>query len=359
MTGRVALAFALLGAAAAGVGAPTPGSAASRCPTATYLSFDHLAFAAKSVPAGVRVAPGSDLGSGQIDEPTSADGCKRRRESVRVLAAGPIEPRVAVMVEGRPRTVFVIGQRCAGSSGRGYWSCLLRPLVFEGHRYTGTSYPVAPVPQKTVPFGPAIGTGDLGGRSVRVRRIEGVEPSLAVGVSGRPNEAFLAASTCPYEGFSNTPAFDDLLRCLRSPVWFTFDPPGSETGSTVVARSDRPPGREVAGARMSLVRLPFVADLVPKRRTPLVAFGRVAGEVSLKVPRVRPGLYEAVVSCPRCARGADGQTLFPAGSILVARGQKTSTGIRVVSYLLTAALVAAGVMFFRTWRRRRRGQARS
>src|SRR5207237_1307907 len=76
---------------------------------------------------------------------------------------------------------------------------------------------------------------------------------------------FLTAPTCPYEGFSNTPAYDDLLRCLRSPVWFTFDPPGGEAGGTVVARSDRHPGRAVAGASIGLVRLGIVADFVPKR----------------------------------------------------------------------------------------------
>jgi hypothetical protein len=270
------------------------------------------------------------------------------------------------MVGGRPRTVFVIGHRCAGSAGPIYWDCLLRPLVFEGRRFTGTSYPAEPAPRKTVPLGAAIGTAKLDGETVGVRRIEDVDPSLAVGVSGRPSEAFLTARACPYEGFSNTPAYDNLLRCLRSPVWFTFEPPGAEPGGTVVARSDRPPA-EAAGSSISLVNLPVVADLVPTRHSALVAVGRVAGQLSFRVPDVPAGLYEAVVSCPRCASRAGARTLFPAGSILVTAKPKTSLGIRIVSYALTAAFVAAVIVTIRTWRRRRRlrsgstpsGEARS
>jgi hypothetical protein len=338
--------LAACAAAAAAVVAPA-GAAAPRCPTETFLSFGHLAYVSKDVPATVRLAPGSGLGGGLIDEPASSDGCKRRRESVDVVAAGPIEPRVAVMATKLPRTVFVIGHRCSGTSGAAYWSCLLQPLAFQGRRYTGTSYPS----EKTVPLGAAVGKGALGGKPVTVRRIEGVDPALAVGVAGRPSEAFLTAPTCPYEGFASAPAYDDLLRCLRSPVWFTFDPPGGEPGATIVARSDRPPGRDVTGAQIGLVRLPLVADFIPKRHAPLVGVGRVAQQVGFAVPDVPAGLYEVVVSCPRCASA---QTLFPSGSILVTGKRKTSLGIRIVSYALTAALVAAVVLLVRTWRRRRR-----
>jgi len=263
------------------------------------------------------------------------------------------------MVDGRPRTIFVIGHRCAASVGPAYWDCLLRPLVFEGRRFTETSYPAEPAPRKTVPLGAAIGTGDLDGKTVTVHRVEGVDPSLAVGVSGRPSDAFLSARTCPYEGFSNTPAFDNLLRCLRSPVWFTFDPPGGEPGGAVVARSDRPPGSEVAGASISLVHIPRLANYVPGRPSGLVGVGRVAARLSLRVPSVPAGLYEAVVSCPRCAPRAGGKTLFPAGSILVTAKPRTSVGIRIVSYALTAALLAAMILAVRTWRRRRRPRSAS
>jgi hypothetical protein len=350
---RAALALTFLAAVGA-VATGSPAAAASRCPTETFLSFDHLAYVSKRVPSTVRLSPGSRLGSGTIDRPTSADGCRRAREPVQVRAAGSIEPPVAVMVGGQSGTIFVIGHRCAALVGPAYWDCLLRPLVFDGRRFTGTSYPAKPAPRRTVPLGAAIGTADLDGETVTVRRIEGVDPSLAVGVSGRPSEAFLSARTCPYEALSNTPTFDNLLRCLRSPVWFTFDPPGGEPGGTIVARSDRPPGPEVAGASISLVHLELVANLAPRSSAGLVGVGRVAAQVSFRVPAVPAGLYEAVVSCPRCVSRAGGRTLFPAGSILVTAKPKTSPVIRIVSYALTVAFVAAVIVTFRTWRRRRR-----
>ncbi len=350
---RAVLALALLALVGVAAGA-SPAPAASRCPTETFLSFDHLAYVSKRVPAGSALSPGSPLGSGAIDEPTSPDGCRRARHSAQVRAAGSIEPPVALMVDGRPRTVFVIGHRCDGSVEGAYWDCLLQPLVFRRRRFTGTSYPALPAPRRTLPLGAAIGTARLGGRTVTVRRIEGVDPLVAVGVSGRPSEAFLGARTCPYEGFSNTPALDNLLRCLRSPVWFTFDPPGGEPGGNIVARSDRPLGADVAGAPLSLVRLPRVANFVPERPSRRIGVSRVAASVSFRVPSVPAGIYEAVVSCPRCASGSGGKTLFPAGSILITAKPKTSRGIQIVSYALTAALVAAIILAFRTWRRRRR-----
>ena len=350
----------LVAAAAAAVGAlgaGQPARADSTCPTATFLSFDHVAYISKAIPLGVEIPPGAPLGSGSVDAPASSDGCKRRRDSVRVLTAGSLEPGVAVLVQGRPRTLFVLGRRCDHLVGPPYWDCLLRPLVYKGRRYTGTSYPPQPGPRGKVPLGEPLGDATLNGKRVTVRRLEGVDPSLAVGVAGRSSEAFLAASVCPYEGFSNEPAFDDLLRCLQSPVWYTFDPPGGQVGETVVARSDRTVGSDVAGAGVSLVRLPIVADLVPEQRPAPAPIGHVGDEVTFQVPDVPAGLYEAVVSCPRCREAASGKTLFPAGSILVTAKSKTSLGIRIVSYGLTVALVFAAVLAILVWRRRRRARS--
>ncbi len=329
-------------------------SAASSCPTQTYLRFNHLAYAAKRIPSTVQLAPGSRVGSGIIDEPASANGCKRAEKSVQVLTAGSTDPRVAVLTSERPRAIFVIGHRCSGFAGQSYWDCLLRPLVFHGQQFTGTSYPSEPAPRKTLPLGAAIGTGRYQDQTVTVRRLQGVDPSVAVGISGQPSAAFLSPRTCPYSGFSNIAEFDDLLRCLRSPVWFTFDPPGAQAGDTVIARGDRPLRPAVAGATLSLVRLPVVADLVPAHHGPLVAVGHVGEAMSLRMPDVASGLYEAVVSCPRCAPRGGATTLYPAGSILLTGKQKTSLAIKIISYALTAALIAAAILSFRTWRRRRR-----
>jgi len=351
---RAVLALAFLAAAGVFGLAAAPPARAAGCPTQSFLAFDHLAYASKEVPAGIALHAGPTVGSGTVDAPTSADGCKRSRTSVQVLRTGSLEPQVAVMVGGRPRTVFVIGRRCAGFTGTAYWDCLLSPLVFDGRRYTGTAYPTQPGPRKTVPLGAVLGRAELGGARVTVRRIQGVDPALAVGVEGRPSEAFLTASTCPYEGFANTVALDDLSRCLRSPVWFTFDPPGGEQGTTVVGRADRTPAADVLGASISLVRLPLVADLVPASGSTAARVGRVGRTVSFAVPDVPSGLYEAVVTCPRCAAAAGGKTRFPTGSILVSAKPKTSVAVRIVSYSLTAAVIVAIILSVRQWRRRRR-----
>lgn len=345
----------LLSAAAVAAALTAAGpAAASRCPTETFLSFDHLAYVAKPLPASVQMSPGDRLGPGTIDEPTSADGCKRRRESAPVRRVDGIAPGVAVMVQGRLRTVFVLGKRCAGSEGARYWDCLLHPLRFAGRSYTGTSYPARAAPRGTVPVRGALGKAELGGRTVTVVRIAGVDPSLAVGVRGRPSEAFLAASVCPYEGFENVTSEDDLLRCLQSPVWFAFDPPGGKTGDEVVATSDRPLAPVVAGATVMLVRLPVVADLVPRNRKGAARIGTAAARLRVTLPDVPPGLYEAVVACRRCAASHGGRTLFPAGSVLISRPAKGSSGPRIVSFGLGLAVLGLAVASLVVWRRGRR-----
>jgi len=330
-----------------------PASAASNCPTQTYLRFNHLAYAAVSIPASVRVAAGADLGAGTVDEPTNASGCHRADKPARVLAAAALAPPVGVLVAGRPRTIFVIGHRCGGMSGKAYWECLLAPLAFDGRQYTATSYPTTPAPRRTVPLGAAIGRAEYHGRQVTVRRIQGVDPTVAVGISGRSSDAFLSPHTCPYSGFSNLSQYDDLLRCLRSPVWFTFDPPGSQVGGTVVARADRQLPPTAAEAQVSLVRLPVAADYVPAHHGRLAAVGRASEQLSFRVPSVHPGLYEAVVSCPACSSPLNGGgQLYPAGSILVPGKPSTSVGIRIISYALLVAFLLASFFAIRTYRRR-------
>ncbi len=332
-------------------------SAASSCPTQTYLSYNHLAYAATAVPATVQISPGTRLGGGTVDEPTSANGCRRAQHSVQVQTTGSIDPRVAVLVRGRPRTLFVMGHRCEGFTGSAYWACLLRPLVYDGSQFTATSYPSTPAPRRKVPLGAEIGSAEYHGHKVAVHRIQGVSPSLAVAISEQPSTAFLSPRVCPYSGFSDSAEYDNLLRCLRSPVWFTFDPPGNQAGQTVVARSDRPVSPAVAGASISLVSLPVVADLVPPHHGRLIPVGHVAARVTLRIPHLAAGLYEAVVSCPRCRPSGGDAGLYPGGSILVSAQPKTSLGIRIVSYALAAAVVAAMIMSFIMWRRRRRLRA--
>ncbi len=337
-----------------GAFASIPQARAASCPTQTFLDYNHLAYAAVRLPAAAPLSPGASVGVGTVDEPTTSNGCKRQRTSVKVRAAGSVDSHVAVFASGRPRIAFVIGARCAGFAGPAYWDCVAQPLLFDGRQFTATSYPTSPAPQKTLRLGTRLGTAHYHGRLVTVRHIDGVDPSLAVGISGQPSTAFLSPTTCPYSAFSNTPEFDDLLRCLEAPVWFTFDPPGSEVGGTVVARSDRPISSQVAGASISFVPIPVGADLVPADHGSLNTVAHVAGQVNLQIPHLTPGLYETVVSCPTCAsRSQNGATLFPAGSILVTPKPKSSPVIRIISYALAFAVVVA--VFFTLRTRRARG----
>jgi hypothetical protein len=348
---RALLAVCVL--AVAGALGLSSSAVAATCPTTTYLDYDHLAYAEVTIPAGVQLPPGGAVGSGALDQPTATNGCKRARHSVQVLSAGSVDSHVAVVVSGRPGTAFVIGQRCAGFTGSAYWDCLTQPLVRDGVQYTATSYPSRPPPVKTLPLRAAIGTADYHGRRVTIRRIQGVDPTLAVGVSGQPSVAWLSPRTCPYSGFSNTTQYDNLLRCLRSPVWFTFDPPGNPVGATVLALADRPLPAAVAGATISLARLGVAADYVPASPK-LVPIGHVGGQVSLKLPDVSAGLYEAVVSCAQCSTTDGGSGgLYPAGSILVSAKPTTSTLIQIINYGLLTLVLVVGALGFRARRRRR------
>ncbi len=135
-------------------------------------------------------------------------------------------------------------------------------------------------------------------------------------------------------------------------MWYTFDPPGNEVGLTVVGRSDRSLVPAVKGASISLVRLPLVADYVPADHGNLVGVGQVSDQVSIKIPDIPAGVYETVVSCPRCGSGGVAG-LYPAGSILVTAQPKGDPVIKDISYVLAALVIVAAFLGFRTYRRRR------
>jgi hypothetical protein len=343
-------------AVAAALAWMAPESSAATCPKQTFLSFGGYAYVAQELPASTAIRAGATLGNGSLDEPTSADGCKRRRESVSVRKAGGIESRVAVMAFGF-RNIFVLGSRCDGFEGEEHWRCLQEPVVFDGRRYTGLRYPLSPGPRRTVAHGRPLGRAEAGGSAVSVVRIPRVPASVAVAVEGRPNDAYVASGVCPYESFENDRSRDDLRRCLESPVWFVFDPPGAIPGDRIVGVADRQLPAQLEGATVSLVRLAVATDSVPKNRVGSVPVGRVRPRLRLTVPDLRAGLYEAVISCPGCAAAYGGKTVFPAGSFLVGEPAEGSTGVEAVSIGLAAGtlvLAAASLVVWRRGRRRRR-----
>jgi hypothetical protein len=341
---------------AAGLAWMAPESSAATCPKQTFLRFGGYAYIAQKLPTATAIKAGAALGDGSLDEPTSADGCKRRRESVSVRKAGGIESSVAVMVIGF-RNIFVLGSRCDGFEGDEHLRCLLEPLVFQGHRYTGVRYPRTPGPQRTVARGRPLGRAEAGGSAVTVVRIPRVPASVAVAMKGRPNDAYVAAGVCPYESFENDRARDDLRRCLESPVWFAFDPPGAVAGDRIVGVADRPLPPQLEGATVSLVRLAVATDSVPTNRAGSVPVGRVRSKLRLTVPDLPAGLYEAVVSCPGCAAAYGGETAFPAGSFLVGKPAEGSSGVEAVSIGLAAGFLVLAVASVVVWRRGRRRRA--
>lgn len=137
----------LIALVVAGVLASSAPARAANCPTQSFLNFNHLAYAEVDIPAAVRLSPGSTVGRGTVDQPTSSNGCKRQKVSVKIHTAASIDPRVAVFASGRPRTLFVIGSRCSGFAGSAYWACLTQPLHFDHHQLTATSYPATPAPR--------------------------------------------------------------------------------------------------------------------------------------------------------------------------------------------------------------------
>jgi hypothetical protein len=359
VTGGLGL-TALLGVLAALGGA---GSAqAQECPTQSFLLYDHLVYASELLP-GAPIAAGAQLGSGELDRPTSENGCERERTDVAVLRAGDIDPAVAVTVEAAADLVFVLGGRCAGYEGDPLRTCLLEPLELGGRSYTGSRYPpMGGALSLTSELGPA----EIAGAEVTAVRIEGVDPLVAVAVRGRPDEAFLAPGVCPYERFAAAEEADELRRCLAAPLWFSFDPLGARAGETAVARGDRLAPAAIDGATLALVRIDSPDEPLPDELSGAVPIGAVdldQGEpatVRFVAPDVAQGVYLAVLECERCASTFGGRTAFPAGSLVLFE-RSGSSGPRVLVYVLGAAfaiaLIASVVMWRKGWRPRRKRRA--
>ncbi len=337
--------------AALALGSPAK---AGTCPTATFLGYGHVVYAAEPIPSSVSLAPGAALGKGVLDAPISEDGCKRKQEHVSVLRIGELDPSVAVAAEGAPASIFVLGSRCSGYPAAERWTCLLQPLAFRGVSYTGARYPAG---GKLEP-GATLGEARLGGRSVTAVELDGVDPAVAVGVDGRPGEAFVAPGVCPYERFAEDQALDNLRRCLQGPLWLVFDPPGAKAGKKIVARADRPVPTALAAAPVVLARLLVAADAVPADMTSAVPVGALAadGTLAFTVPDVEKGLYEAVVTCKACAQSSGGRSTFPLGSVLVIGKKAGSTSARVVSLAVGVLVLALGILSIVIWRKGRRGR---
>ena len=338
-------------AAALVLGSPAK---AGTCPTTKFLGYAHVVYVAEPVPTSVSLAPGAALGKGLLDAPTSKDGCKRKQAHVSVLRIGELDPSVAVAVAGRPGSIFVLGSRCSGYDAGGRWTCLLQPLAFRGVGYTGVRYPGS----GKLELGTALGQAELGGQTVTAVALAGVDPAVAVGIDGRPGEAFVAPGICPYERFAEDRALDDLRRCLQGPLWLVFDPPGAKVGAKIAALADRPVPPALVGAPVVLARLRVAVDDVPADLASAVPVGSMTadGELTFAVPDVQKGLYEAVVTCEACAGAYGGRSRFPLGSVLVTGKKGGSTSARIFVLTVGALVLALGMLAIVIWRKGKRGR---
>jgi hypothetical protein len=338
------------------------------CPTASFLHFYDLVYASEKIPAELQLQAGEALGEGNVDQPRSGgDPCKRERRDVQVVEIVGVDPAIAVLVKGGEGFGFILGGRCTGIESPERWPCVLEPLAFDGTAYTAVSYPAEPGPRQTLKLGAELGQARLGDQPVTARSIAGIDSRLAVGITERPSEVFVAPGVCPYERFANDQAQDDLFECLRAPVWFTLAPLGGKSGDRLTASADRAAPEELDGVVVGLLRLDVASDVLPDEIGGLTALGALDVDTDghivfeFTIPDLQEGLYELVVTCDPCSPGFDGRTVFPAGSFLLLGERASASGgsssakivyIVVFGFLLLA-IVGALVLWRRGYRFRR------
>lgn len=348
--------------------APTSQAGTQNCPERSYLELGGIYYESQPVPDTVTLPQGTGVGTVTVDQPRGFDPCKREQIDADVYSIEGVDPSLAVLVPDAKSPAFILGSRCSGyDDDAARWQCILEPLLYGGVRYTAIRYPRGVPPADRLLPGADLGEGSIAGQMLVVQEIDGVDPASAVAARGRPGEVFVAPGVCPYERPAEEAAFDDLSRCLQGPIWFTFTPLGTVVGGTVVARGDRPAPPELDGASIGLVPLSTPADALPDdlgALTPIATLDPDAdGSVSLSlaVPDLPAGRYEAVARCEACAEAHDGQTVFPAGSFTVLEEAEKKSGSRsakivyiIVFGLLMLAIAGAIVLFVRG--RRRRGR---
>ena len=90
---------------------------------------------AGSAKDGSSRSAGAILGSGRLAFLSEENGCEPR--TVTVVALADIARDLAVAVDGRPDSVFILGARCAGYEGEERARCILEPLAYDGSPYSG------------------------------------------------------------------------------------------------------------------------------------------------------------------------------------------------------------------------------
>jgi hypothetical protein len=348
----------LLAATAAALGTATPAEAQQEeCGGRAVLLFRSAVYSEEPAPPDAPVQAGEPLAFGRIGflpGPEGSPNCDAR--SVQVLEAAGLPPDIAVTVENRDNFVFILGALCAGFEDEERAGCILRPLQFDDRLYTAARYPGGAEPRFQT--GEALGEGELDGEDVSAVALERIDPAVAVGLEGQPDDAFVAEGACPYERFAAELREDDLLRCLQGPLWFVYElerPPAATVGDVITARADRAVLPLLDGAGVLLVRLSIPADIVPRDLSDAITVGTIdvgpQGEVNLPitVPDVDEGVYETVVTCEACAGLFGGRTVFPAGSLAIV--EAGSEGPRIIGIVLGVVVLGLVVAAIVVWRR--------
>lgn len=329
-----------------------PGSAAAQddCPRLTVLDYGPGIYRGEPLPQGTQVEQGAVLGEGVLDAPGADDPCERRRSDVTVVALEGIEPDVAVAIQGRPSELFILGSKCDGFEGDARLACLSEPLELAGRRYIATRYRDEPGPTTGLELGEPIAGATIAGEPVEAVELDGIDPSVAVGLAGDPETAYVAIGVCVYERFDRRPLYDDLRRCLEAPFWLGFEPTFGAAGDGIAAEADRAVPQDVVGGTISLVRSAVAADVVPDDAVEQAVVATVSADTR-SFPFVVPeglgqGRYEAVLTAP------DGERT-PAGSFLVLEEDGNGPLLTIVAIIVGLALVGAVVTGVFLWRRGR------
>jgi hypothetical protein len=153
---------------------------------------------------------------------------------------------LTVRESGRDLLLAVPG-RCAGFGfTAGYLRCLRTEIRFGGRGYSAMK-------GRELPRGKALGRGSLGGRPLRLRALEGVDPRIALARADNPLQLWIAHRRCELG------AFDTLfMRCLRAPLWLDISDMGAIRTATIAH-----PGSLLRGVQLPLYLAPDeVADEV-------------------------------------------------------------------------------------------------
>jgi hypothetical protein len=232
-------------------------------------------------PIGLALRPGcSDIGG--VPPPPA-----KRVEAFRF---GTASPRVALTTREVGAPVYAVSSRCFGFAREEQLGCLQTEIRFRGRGYTALRR-LGLLP------GGALGEGQVRGRPVRLRAIQGIDARIALARADEPETTFVAHRRCELQ-----PLYPNFKRCLRAPLWLAVR--GHTQVRTATIQS---PGALLTSVRMRLFIAPDgVADQIAspddERLTPagvLAADRKGRGSTTIAiVDSVGDGLHAVLAQLP-------------------------------------------------------------